>query len=122
MSRVARKSTASPSKPTRSPKKKSWRQCQQEYFCQRYPRLDAMEIIHRHAAGIDLGGKKSHFVALEIGQEIEVREFGMTTVQLWPDSSTYSTRGSLRWPLSRPGYTGSRSASCWNKRALKCTW
>jgi transposase len=82
MSRPSRKSTGSPSQQRCAPKPKSWRQCQQEYFCQRYPRLDAMEIVHRHAAGIDLGGKKSHFVALEIGQEIEVREFGMTTVQL----------------------------------------
>lgn len=39
-------------------------------------------MIHRHAAGIDLGGKHSHFVALEVEGEIEVREFGMTTPQL----------------------------------------
>ena len=64
------------------PRKKSWRQRQTDYFRQRYPRIEEMEIIHRQAAGIDLGGKKSHFVALEIGSEVEVQEFGMTTLQL----------------------------------------
>lgn len=54
----------------------------ERYFRQRYPRLDEMEVIHRHAAGIDLGGKKSHYVALEIDDTIEVREFGMITAQL----------------------------------------
>ena len=55
---------------------------QHDYFLQRYPRLDAMEVVHPHACGIDLGGKRSHFVAIEIGAETEVREYGMTTTQL----------------------------------------
>jgi len=55
----------------------------EKYFHQRYLRLNEMSVVHRHAAGIDLGGKKSHFVAIEIGDdEVEVREFGMTTPQL----------------------------------------
>jgi len=41
-----------------------------------------MPVIHRHAAGIDLGGDVSHFVALEIDDEIEVREFGGMTPEL----------------------------------------
>jgi transposase len=41
-----------------------------------------MEVIHPHACGIDLGGNRSHFCAIEIGVETEVREFGMTTTQL----------------------------------------
>jgi transposase len=52
------------------------------YLRQRFPRIDEMQVIHRHAAGIDLGGKKSHFVAIELAEEIEVREFGMVTAQL----------------------------------------
>jgi hypothetical protein len=39
-----------------------------------------MPIINRNAAGIDLSGDVSHFVALEIGDELEVREFGGMTV------------------------------------------
>lgn len=48
-------------------------------FTKRYARVDDMPVIHRHAAGIDLAGSASHFVAVEIGDEIEVREFGGTT-------------------------------------------
>ena len=55
----------------------------EKLFRQRYPNIDEMEVIHRNAAGIDLGGKTSHYVAIEIGNEIEVREFGMVTSQLY---------------------------------------
>lgn len=41
-----------------------------------------MPILHEHAAGIDLSGDESHFVALEIGEEVEVREFGGMTPDL----------------------------------------
>jgi transposase len=52
------------------------------YFKQRYARLEDLPVVHRHPAGIDLGGKNSHFVALEIGDEIEVCEFGLMTKEL----------------------------------------
>jgi len=48
-------------------------------FVKRYQRLEEMPIVHRQAAGLDLAGAASHFVAIEIGEEIEVREFGGTT-------------------------------------------
>jgi transposase len=41
-----------------------------------------MPVINRHAAGIDLSGDVSHFVAVEIGDELEVREFGGMTPEL----------------------------------------
>lgn len=51
-------------------------------FSKRYPRIEDMPIIHRHAAGIDLSGDISHFVAVEVGDELEVREFGGMTPDL----------------------------------------
>lgn len=48
-------------------------------FQRRYQRLENMPVIHRQAGGIDLAGAASHFVAVEIGEEVEVREFGGTT-------------------------------------------
>jgi transposase len=48
-------------------------------FTKRYQRVEELPVVHRHAAGIDLAGAASHFVAVEIGDEIEVREFGGTT-------------------------------------------
>ena len=87
MATASRKSLSSTDH-ARAKRKKKSRQRAKAYFQQRYPRFDEMEIIHRHAAGIDLGGKTSHFVALDMGQEIEVREFGMTTPQL-QEMTTY---------------------------------
>ena len=54
----------------------------ERYFQKRYPKVEQLEVIHRQAAGIDLGGRRSHFVALEVEGQIEVREFGMVTSQL----------------------------------------
>ena len=51
-------------------------------FSKRYPRLADLPVINRLAAGIDLGGATSHFVAVEVGEEIEVQEFGVTTPEL----------------------------------------
>jgi transposase len=48
-------------------------------FVRRYQRVEDMPVVHRHAAGIDLAGAASHFVAVESGDAIEVREFGGTT-------------------------------------------
>ncbi|MEI8123215.1 MAG: IS110 family transposase [bacterium] len=48
-------------------------------FTQRYAKVEDMPIVHRHAAGIDLAGSASHFVAIEVDNEIEVCEFGGTT-------------------------------------------
>lgn len=48
-------------------------------FSKRYQRLEDMPVVHRHAAGIDLAGAADHFVAVELGDEIEVRSFGGTT-------------------------------------------
>ena len=48
-------------------------------FVKRYPRVEDMPVVHRHAAGIDLAGAASHFVAVEVGDEIEVRDFAGTT-------------------------------------------
>jgi transposase len=82
MTNASRKSIVHNARVQAKRKKKTGAKRMAAYFQQRYPRLEELAIIHRHAAGIDLGGKTSHFVALEIGQEIEVREFGMTTAQL----------------------------------------
>jgi transposase len=51
-------------------------------FSKRYTRVEEMPVVHRHAGGIDLAGAASHFVAVEIGQDIEVREFGGTTAEV----------------------------------------
>jgi transposase len=48
-------------------------------FSKRYQRLEDLPVVHRQAAGIDLAGAADHFVAVEIGDEIEVRSFGGTT-------------------------------------------
>lgn len=40
-------------------------------FCKRYSRIEDMPVINRHAAGIDLGGDISHFVGIEVGDELE---------------------------------------------------
>lgn len=74
--------------PSLTPEEKQAQQMRQQrarverYFRRRYPKPEDLEVIHRHAAGIDLGGRRSHFVALEVEGEIEVREFGMSTSQL----------------------------------------
>lgn len=67
MSQLSRKST-SPRRATKPSR-----------FTKRYQRVEDLSVVHRHAAGIDLAGAASHFVAVEIGDEIEVREFGGTT-------------------------------------------
>ena len=51
-------------------------------FCKRYSRIEDMPVVNRHAAGIDLSGDISHFVAIEVGDELEVREFGGMTPEL----------------------------------------
>lgn len=51
-------------------------------FSKRYPRLEDLPVVHRNAAGIDLGGDVSHFVAVEVGDELEVQEFGGMTPEL----------------------------------------
>ena len=51
-------------------------------FCKRYKNIEDMPVINRHAAGIDLGGDVSHFVAVEAGDEVEVKEFGGMTPDL----------------------------------------
>lgn len=61
--------------------KSSSRQSQRK-FCKRYPRIEDMPVVNRHAAGIDLSGDESHFVAIEVGDELEVREFGGMTPEL----------------------------------------
>lgn len=55
---------------------------QQRLFSQRYPDAEGLPVVHPQAAGIDLGGKRSHYVAVGIGKDIQVREFGMDTPQL----------------------------------------
>jgi transposase len=67
-----------PSRKSSSAQKKSGRQM----FCQRYAKIEDMPVINEHAAGIDLSGDISHFVAIEIGDEVEVREFGGMTPNL----------------------------------------
>ena len=64
---------------TRAARRKSPRE---RLFSQRYPAAEGLPVVHPHAAGIDLGGKRSHFVAVGIGADIHVREFGMDTPQL----------------------------------------
>jgi transposase len=48
-------------------------------FIKRYKRVEDLPIVHRHAAGIDLGGSAAHFTAVEIDDEVEVRDFEGTT-------------------------------------------
>jgi transposase len=48
-------------------------------FTKRYERIEDLPVVHRHAAGIDLAGAASHFVAVEVEDAVEVREFGGTT-------------------------------------------
>jgi transposase len=62
-------------------------------FSKRYPRLDDLPVVHRQAAGIDLGGATSHFVAVEVGDEIEVQEFGVTTPALWKMAAYLAAHG-----------------------------
>lgn len=62
-------------------------------FSKRYPRLEDLPVVHRHAAGIDLGGDVSHFVALEVGDEVEVREFGGMTPDLHSLVAYLTTHG-----------------------------
>lgn len=69
MARASRKSTS-----RRAPKPAR--------FVMRYKRVEDMPVVHRHAAGIDLAGAAPHFTAVEIGEEIEVRDFGGTTDEL----------------------------------------
>ena len=65
-------------KATRLPKRPTKR------FCQEYTELEGLQIVHPHAAGIDIGGALSHFVAIEIRPGvIEVREFGCNTNELY---------------------------------------
>lgn len=65
-------------KTTRLPKRPAQR------FCQEYVELDGLQVVHRQAAGIDIGGALSHFVAIETRPGvIEVREFGCNTNDLY---------------------------------------
>lgn len=82
MAKTSRKSTPRAPKPTPAQQRQQEKARTDKYFRKRYPRPEELPVIHPHAAGIDLGGKTSHFVALEVDGEIEVREFGMTTPQL----------------------------------------
>lgn len=82
MAKPSRQATAVPTPTPRATKVRQEHQRREKYFRQRYPRLDDLPIVHRHAAGVDLGGRTSHFVAFEVGEELEVREFGMTTEAL----------------------------------------
>jgi transposase len=54
-------------------------------FAARFPK-DDLQIVHRHAAGIDLSGRNGHFIAVEISEtELEVLEVGGMTpdVEQW---------------------------------------
>jgi transposase len=55
-----------------------------ERFCAQYQDYTGLKVVHPHAAGIDIGGNLSHFVAVEIAPEtLEVREFGCDTEDLY---------------------------------------
>lgn len=75
-------------KPTRSPAysrvpKAPFRPTAPERFCTQYRDYTGLHVVHPHAAGIDIGGSLSHFVAVEIVPEtLEVREFGGDTADL----------------------------------------
>lgn len=71
---ASRKSNSSP--PNGAPKGKPVR------FTRRYARVEDMPVVHRKPCGIDLSGADSHFTALEIDGEREVKEFGITTPDL----------------------------------------
>ena len=51
-------------------------------FSRRYTRVEDMPVVNRKACGIDLSGASTHFTTLEIGDELEEREFGATTPEL----------------------------------------
>lgn len=75
----SRQGTAPTAQSSRRPRKKS---PQERLFSQRYPNVDDLPVVHPHPAAIDIGGKRSHFVAVGVGAEVEIREFGMDTDQL----------------------------------------
>ena len=55
-----------------------------ERFCAQYHDYTGLQVVHPHAAGIDIGGSLSHFVAVEVAPNVlEVREFGCDTVDLY---------------------------------------
>jgi transposase len=55
-----------------------------ERFCAQYRDYTGLHVVHPHAAGIDIGGSLSHFVAVEVAPEtLEVREFGCDTEELY---------------------------------------
>ena len=52
-------------------------------FSQEYETLDRLPVVHGHAAGIDIGGALSHFVAVQLTPtKVAVREFGCDTEDL----------------------------------------
>jgi len=51
-------------------------------FSARFPQAD-LQVVHRHAAGIDLSGRNGHFLAVEVNEtELEVLEVGGMTPDL----------------------------------------
>ena len=83
MARTSTRSHATHSRARKAPKA-PFRPTSPVRFCAQYRDYTGLHVVHSHAAGIDIGGSLSHFVALEIAPEtLEVREFGCDTVDLY---------------------------------------
>jgi transposase len=77
-------STPAPTRRSRRARARAYQPTSPERFCAQYQDYTGLQVVHPHAAGIDIGGSLSHFVALEVAPGVlEVREFGCDTEELY---------------------------------------
>src|SRR5512140_3722664 len=91
MATASRKDRPASAQSSRPPRKR--KSALERYYSQRFPNADELPIVHPNAAGIDLGGRRSHYVATGDGTTVEVREFGLDTGQLLALAQHLQERG-----------------------------
>ena len=88
------------------------------------PKVDwkALEIVHRNAAGIDVGGSE-HWVAISPDRDPEpVRPFGCFTADLRAIAQWLIEKGVRSVACNPPAYIGCPCLRFSNSMAWRCTW
>jgi len=96
---------------------------QRREWAHRLERADpALEVVHAHAAGIDIGSA-SHFVAVPADRdERPVREFGSWTAD-WQHMAAWLKECKIHTvAMPSTGVYGMAAVECWNSRASKFSW
>jgi hypothetical protein len=98
------------------------RKQRREIMRQRQSENLSLEVVHPHAAGIDIGNE-SHYVAVPPSRDPQpVRCFGCTTAELKKMAEWLTQCGFARWRCNLGESIGSRSTTFWKGRVWKCIW